>query len=140
MVITLPLFQAFPQRTTNIRHHSLLVYRADSHWITYLTFPLSLSQEYWWKADHAPFKACYVISRRKVRSSCSSRRCRRLLSNLVQFCAEREREREGGGRKGVECGHCQGLDITSLFFHAGCLAPHYQQGYAVSCGDESSLD
>ena len=99
MVITLPLFQAFPQRKTNLQHHSLLVYRADSHWITYLTFPLSLSQEYWWKADHAPFKACYVISRRKVRSSCSSRRCRRLLSNLVQFCAERERERERGGRE-----------------------------------------
>ena len=43
MVITLPLFQAFPQRTTNLRHHSLLVYRADSHWITDLTFPLFLS-------------------------------------------------------------------------------------------------
>ena len=61
-----------------------------------------------------------------------------ILYNFVP--REREREREGGGRKGVGCGHCQGLDITSLFFHAGCLAPHYQQGYAVSCGDESSLD
>ena len=60
-----------------------------------------------------------------------------ILYNFVR----REREREGeGGRGGFECGHCQGLDITSLFFHAGCLVPHYQQGYAVSCGDESSLD
>ena len=118
----MPLFQAFPQRTTNLRHHSLLVYRADNHWITDLTFPLSLSQEYWWKADHAPFKACYVISRRKVRSSCCSRRCRRLLPNLVQFCPEMEREREGGGR-GLNVATVRGWTSPPYFFTLAASPP-----------------